>query len=270
MSLYRVELKELLVLAIPATLSQLSQMALGVIDTMMAGRVNPEALAAIAVGTNILNPIIVFILGVFLALNPIVAHLNGRGDFNRIGTVFQHAVFLALVLAVPTILIIRNTEWIMSLIGIQPSLIPIVDGYLDACSYGLVGLFIFLALRFCNEGLFANKAIMIVTISSIPFNIVCNYWFIWGGFGIEPMGVIGVGYATSVVWFVMFLGLASYTVFTKRYQHLSITDQLHKYNWPQLKEFFTLGLPMGVGVAMEVAMFAIIGLLIGRYTIDVV
>ena len=93
----KTELNELTKLGVPAILAQLSHMSLAVIDTLMAGRVSPEALAAIAVGTNILNPIVVFILGVFLALNPIVAHLNGRGNFSQIGVLFQQSVLLSFI-----------------------------------------------------------------------------------------------------------------------------------------------------------------------------
>lgn len=270
MTKQRSELIEITTLGVPAILSQLSQMSLGVIDTMMAGRVSAEALAAIAVGTNIVNPVIVFILGIFLALNPIVAHLNGRGDFQKIGALFQLSLVVALFLSIPAILLLTNSEWLMEIIGIQQSLIDTVQGYLTACSLGIIPLFGFLALRFCNEGLFSTKAIMLVSFSAIPFNIVFNIWFIWGGLGIPAFGAVGVGYATALVWLVMFTGMALYTVMTKRYLHLSITDVWHKIDLKQLKEIFTIGLPMGIGVGMEIAMFAIIGLMIGRFQIEVV
>ncbi len=270
MSTAKIEIKELSKLGAPAILAQVSQMSLGVIDTMMAGRVSPEALAAIAVGTNILNPVVVFILGVFLALNPIVAHLNGRGNFQQIGVVFQHALFLSIVLAIPSILLLTHSVPLMQLIEIQPEIVPIVDDYLSACSFGIIPLFGFLALRFCNEGLFSTRAIMTVSIIAIPFNLIFNYWFIWGGLGVPAMGAVGVGYATAVVWFIMFLSIAFYSITTSRYRHLAIVGKLHRFDFKQLKEIVTLGLPMGIGVGMEIAMFAIIGLLIGRYEVNIV
>ncbi|PWK49944.1 MATE family efflux transporter [Pleionea mediterranea] len=266
----KTELNELTKLGVPAILAQLSHMSLAVIDTLMAGRVSPEALAAIAVGTNILNPIVVFILGVFLALNPIVAHLNGRGNFSQIGVVFQQSVLLSFILAIPCIYLLFNSIPVMELLDIQSEIVPTVDGYLKACSWGIIPLFAFLALRFCNEGLFSNRAIMLVSVLAIPFNILFNLWFIWGGFGLEPMGAVGVGYATSVVWLVMFIAMAGYTIFTRRYRHLEIISKLHAFDFKQLKEIITIGLPMGVGVGMEIAMFAIIGLLIGSYQVEVV
>jgi len=270
MTTNRTELSELSKLGIPAILAQLSQMSLGVIDTMMAGSINPEALAAIAVGTNILNPVMVFILGVFLALNPIVAHLNGRGNFQQIGVVFQQSTLVAFLLAIPAIYFLTQAKSIMAFIGIQTELHQIVADYLAACCYGVVPLFGFLALRFCNEGLFSNRAIMLVSILAIPFNLVFNYWFIWGGLGVPAMGAIGIGYATALVWTVMFISMLTYSLTSPRYRHLAIKSKLHPIDWQQLKELFKIGLPMGIGVGMEIAMFAIIGLMIGRYAIEIV
>ncbi len=270
MNQHRQELKDLIKLGVPAVLAQLSQMSLGVIDTMMAGRVDAKALAAIAVGTNILNPLIVFVLGVFLALNPIVAHLNGRGEFSRIGAVFQQSSFLALILSIPCMILLNHATPLMVLLNIQQELIPVVEDYLSACSFGLGSLFLFLSLRFCNEGLFSTKAIMIVSISAIPFNIAFNYWFIWGGLGLPAMGAVGVGYATSLVWTVMFIGILLYSLNSPRYVDLEIKSRWHPIDWQQLKEVFKLGIPMGVGVGMEIALFAIVGLLIGSYSIEMV
>ena len=264
------ESKALFQLGFPIILSQLAQMSMGVIDTIMAGRVSAEALAAIAVGTSIVNPIIVFVMGIFLAFNPIVAQLNGRGHFDQIGRVFQHSFIVAIVFSIPCVWALWHMEPLLDLLDIQERLITTVLGYLGACSYGILPLFLFYGLRFCNEGLFATKTIMVVTAAAIPFNITFNYWFIWGGLGVPPLGAVGVGYATAVVWLVMALGLGSYTFFTKRYRHLSIFNRWHAINPKQMREIFTLGLPMGIGVGMEVAMFAFIGLMIGSYAIHIV
>ncbi len=270
MQAYFFEFKNLTKLGGPAVLAQLSQMALGVIDTLMAGRIDSTALAAIAIGTNIINPLIVFLIGLFLALNPMVAQANGSKQTAQIGSLFQHSLIVAIILAIPSMYLINNTLPFMQLLDIQESLLPIVNEYLVACSYGLIPLFIFLALRFCNEGLFATPAIMVVSLSAIPFNIVFNYWFIWGGFGLDPMGVVGVGYATACVWTLMAIGLLVFTKFKKSYRSYSILTHWHPFDLKVLKELFAIGLPMSIAVSMEVAMFAMIGLFIGRYAIEIV
>ncbi|WP_016678057.1 MATE family efflux transporter, partial [Yersinia pestis] len=60
MQKYIVEARSLLALAIPVVIAQLSQTAMGVVDTIMAGSVSATDMAAVAVGTSIWLPAILF------------------------------------------------------------------------------------------------------------------------------------------------------------------------------------------------------------------
>ena len=248
-------------------MAQFAHMSLGVLDTIMAGRYSADALAAIAIGVSIFNPIIVFIIGIFLALSPITAQFNGEDNKQGVKQAFQSGILLSVLLAIPTAALLYTLEPVFWAIGITPEVIPLANGYLQALAWGLIPLFCFFALRFCNEGMFATKAIMYCSIAAIPFNIVFNYWFINGGFGVPAMGAIGVGWATVVVWIVMSSGLFAYTFFTKRYHGYDLFTDWVKPKASQLSEVFKIGLPMGIGLGMEVALFGAVGLMIGRYTV---
>lgn len=86
MQKYIVEARSLLALAIPVVIAQLSQTAMGVVDTIMAGSVSATDMAAVAVGTSIWLPAILFGHGLLLALTPTVAQLNGSGAVARLPT----------------------------------------------------------------------------------------------------------------------------------------------------------------------------------------
>jgi len=264
---HRLESKQLLALAAPAIMAQFAQMSLGVIDTIMAGRYSAEALAAIAIGVSIFNPIIVFIIGIFLALSPITAQYNGQGNQQGVRQAFQRGLILSVLLAIPSSILLYNLEPILWAIGITPEVIPLANGYLQALVWGLVPLYCFFALRFCNEGMFAAKAVMYCSIAAIPFNMVFNYWFINGGLGVPAMGAVGVGWATVVVWSVMATGLFGYTFFAKRYNGYRLFNDWALPKFKHFSEIFKLGLPMGLGLGMEVALFGAVGLMIGRYSV---
>jgi len=264
---HRLESKQLLKLAAPAIMAQFAQMSLGVIDTIMAGRYSADALAAIAIGVSIFNPIIVFIIGIFLSLSPITAQFNGENDQAGVKRTFQNGIILAVLLALPSAVLLYALEPIFWAIGITEQIIPLANGYLQALAWGLIPLYCFFALRFCNEGMFATKAIMYCSIAALPFNMVCNYWFINGGWGIEPMGAVGVGWATVVVWTVMAGSLLGYTFLAKRYRDYHLFNDWLRPKLNHFSEIFKIGLPMGVGLGMEVALFGAVGLMIGRYTV---
>ena len=204
------EFKNLAPIAWPAVLSQLAQMAMGVIDTIMAGHYSNEALAAIAIGTSLLHPIMIFFMGLFLAFNPIIAHLQGAEKHSQVASHFRLGILMAVIITPVAMLLLFKAPIVLYWLGVEESVAQLATGYLHATTWGMPGLMLFLALRFCHEGLFATKAILFATLVSIPFNIVLNYWFIHGGYGVTEMGAVGVGYATSLVWTIMFVGLLSY------------------------------------------------------------
>ncbi|MGX5174168.1 MATE family efflux transporter [Aliikangiella sp. IMCC44653] len=259
------ELKALIPIAIPAVFAQLAQMAMGVIDTVMAGHYSSDALAAIAIGSSLLHPVLVFFMGLFLAFNPIIAHLRGASNEVKIGANFRLSLLLAAIFTPFAILSLFNAHYILDWLGVATNVAQLSTDYLHATIWGMPGLLGFLALRFCNEGLFSTPAIMAATIISIPFNIFLNYWFMYGGFGVPEMGALGIGYATGLVWTIMFIGLLVYTVFTPKYQSLNIFNRWSLPSKPEIKEVFRLGLPMAVTLGFEITMFAAVSLMIARY-----
>jgi MATE family multidrug resistance protein len=263
----KTETQHLLALAIPTILAQLAQTGLGVIDTIMAGNYSPQALAAIAIGLNLFNPIMILVIGIVLSINPIAAQLNGDKQYDKIRRLFHNGIVLSLLLVIPSIILLRNCQPLMRLIGIEESLITLSQGYLDALSWGLPGFYLFFALRFINEGLFANKIVMYVAISALPLNVVLNQWFIYGGFGLPEMGAVGTGWATTVSYFYMFAAMLIYTAKTKRYDHIKFFSRWHKPDIKSQLELLKLGVPMGLSLCLEVALFAAVGLMIGTYTI---
>src|SRR6056297_3056150 len=76
-STYRKEIKQevssLLKIGFPVIIAQLLQMSMSFVDTVMAGRLSPQDLAAVAVGSSILMPFVVLCLGCMMAVTPIVA-----------------------------------------------------------------------------------------------------------------------------------------------------------------------------------------------------
>ncbi|GAA4365399.1 MATE family efflux transporter [Kangiella marina] len=262
------ESSALIKVAIPAILAQLAQMTLGVVDTVMAGNYSKHALAAVGTGANAFMIIFALYLGLSFALNPMVSHYNGQGQFKKIGKTFQMGIFIAIAFGIVGFFILRSMETPLLLMGVTPDISGLTADYLTAMSWGTIPAFLFLALRASNEGLFSTKAIMICSFMVIPFNILFNTWFIYGGFGLPAMGAVGVGYATSVVWTLLFVFLLIYTYKNSRYEHLNIFKNI---SWPKtalIKEYFSIGTPIAVGMLMEVGLFGMIGIMVARYGVD--
>src|SRR5215510_7373813 len=84
---------------------QLATIAFGVADTIMAGRSSSVDLAALSLGSAIYISLYVGLTGLVQALVPLVGHHHGAHDHERIGETFRQAVYLALIAAVPGMLV---------------------------------------------------------------------------------------------------------------------------------------------------------------------
>ena len=85
LSSFKAEVGKILQLGIPMVITQLFIMGMGFVDTVMAGRYSADALAGVALGSNLLWPVFMLMSGVTMALTPIVAQLRGGGNVEESG-----------------------------------------------------------------------------------------------------------------------------------------------------------------------------------------
>ncbi|NQD37712.1 MATE family efflux transporter [Permianibacter sp. IMCC34836] len=264
------ELSDLIRIALPAVAAQLATMALGTVDTIMAGQLGPDALAAVATGVNLISPLMLFLLGVFLSLNPIVSQYNGAKNQAAVAASIQSGLWFALLISVPVFFLWRQLGIVLDWLQVEPSVKPTAIEYIKALSWGTPVFWLFLSLRFCNEGLFATKAVMSCAFLAVPVNAFFNWVFMYGNLGAPKLGAVGTGYATSVTWLLMFVFMLLYTLKAKRHAGLRQHFVWHKPDWPRLYEIVRLGLPMGSAFALEVLMFAMMGLMMATYNTTII
>src|SRR5690606_3812917 len=92
---YSSEARQLLALAIPVILAQVAQSSMGFVDTVLAGGYSATDMAAVAIGTSIWLPAILFAHGLLLALTPTIAQLNGAGRRDRVAHQVRQGFWLA-------------------------------------------------------------------------------------------------------------------------------------------------------------------------------
>src|SRR5690554_7172104 len=83
-----------LALAYPVMLSQLGQVMVGVADSMMVGRLGAETLAAASLANSIFFVVMMFGIGVSMAITPLVAAADGEGKKGRIAGIFKHGLVI--------------------------------------------------------------------------------------------------------------------------------------------------------------------------------
>ncbi|MEE3663586.1 MATE family efflux transporter [Brenneria sp. g21c3] len=263
MQKYLSEARKLSALAIPVIIAQVSQTSMGVVDTIMAGAYSATDMAAVAVGTSIWLPAILFGHGLLIALIPVVAQLNGSGRRDRIAHQIRQSFFLALIVSVLTMLALHQGERIIRLMNDDsPELVEKAVGYLQALLWGVPGYLFYQVLRGQNEGLSKTLPGMIIGFIGLVINIPINYILIHGKFGMPELGGVGCGVATASVYWIMFLLMAAYSKRAVWLRDIKLQQPGFKPDWPVLKRLFTLGLPIALALLFEVTLFAVVALLV--------
>ncbi|CAI0691105.1 Multidrug-efflux transporter [Serratia quinivorans] len=264
MQKYLIEARSLLALAIPVIIAQISQTAMGVVDTIMAGAYSATDMAAVAVGTSIWLPAILFGHGLLLALTPVIAQLNGAGRRDRIAHQVRQGFWLAAAVSLLVIIVLYNSKFVIDMMhNIDPQLADKAVGYLHAIMWGAPGYLFFQVLRGQCEGLSKTKPGMVIGFLGLLVNIPINYIFIYGKFGMPELGGVGCGVATGSVYWFMFLAMRWYVKRAPSQRDiLPHEGSSLRPDWPAMKRLFGIGLPVALALFFEVTLFAIVALLV--------
>ena len=173
--------------------AQLAQMGMGVADTIMAGRYSSADLAGIALGTSILWPSLILVMGILQAITPAVAQLHGARLYQDIGDVIRQGIWLGLFGGLFVVLLLNNVEPAYRFMGVDPVAVAISVPYLKMASFGMPALMCFFCLRFLADGMGYTRPALFIAISALALKIPLNYVLIYGKFGFPEMGGVGCG-----------------------------------------------------------------------------
>ncbi|MCD9480330.1 MATE family efflux transporter [Photobacterium phosphoreum] len=259
---YIKETSQLLKLAIPVLIASVAQTSMGFVDTVMAGGVSATDMAAVAVAASIWLPSILFGVGLLMAIVPIVAQLSGSGKKDKIPFEIQTAFILAVLISIPTMLILYNAGILIHYMNVEPVLAEKTVGYLHAVLFAVPAFLFFQTLKSFSEGLSFTIPGMVIGFLGLLLNIPLNWIFVYGEFGMPALGGVGCGIATAIVYWFMFFAMLAFVLINKRLNRLNVFGVIYPPKFAAISRLFKLGFPVAASLFFEVSLFAVIALLI--------
>lgn len=261
----RREVGALLALGGPVIGAQLAQISLHFVDTVMAGQLSAQDLAAIAVGGNLWMPIFVFGMGLLMAVSPTVAHSFGAGETVEIGRHVRQGLWLSAAVATWTFFIIRNAHPLLEWMGVDEQIVPTATGFLKAVSWGLPAACAYTVLRGFSDAVSRTRPVMLISLLGLPANIAGNYVFMYGHLGMPRMGAVGCGVATAMVLWLELCCLAAWIALAPYYRPFQAFSHWEWPKWRALGTLVKLGTPIGASLFMEGSCFGMVALLLARF-----
>jgi MATE family multidrug resistance protein len=257
--------RALMRLAAPIILSQIAQVLMGLVDTVMSGQAGANELAVVGLGVALWIPIFISLMNVVQAVSPLIAHHFGAGDLDAVARDAREGIWLAAVLSVVPLVALPWTPRLLTLAGIAPALAERTGVFLWGIGLGMPAALVYRALAFYSASINHPRPIMVLAFAGLASNAALNWVLIYGHFGLPAMGGAGCGWATGIGMWVALLLLVAWTARATIYRSTYVWRDWTLPHWPAQKRLLRIGLPMGGAGLAEVAAFCSVAVLVGRF-----
>jgi MATE family multidrug resistance protein len=264
LAVVRRELRPTLRLALPLAFAELGWMTMGIVDTLMVGRLPDSAVAlgAVSLGSTLYYLVAIFANGLLLGLDTLVSHAFGRRDLDDARQSLATGVLLALLLSPLVMGVVMIWPPLMQAAGVQPEIVAAMRPFLYALNWGTLPLLLSFAMRRYLQAVHVVAPVSFAYISANAVNALFNWMFIFGKLGSPAFGLPGSGWSTCAARTYMAMVLAFSAL--RFLRHHPSEKPLMIFNFARARAVLELGLPAATQILLEIGVFAVVSALIGK------
>lgn len=251
---YKKYFTEIINLSIPLIVGNLGQVLIGATDVFIAAKHSTNTLAAISIANSIIFCILIMGIGLMSAISILLSNYRGNRKPTKkfLATILNYAMILAVIFCVVSLLMVP----LVSKMGFDPVLVPMIKEYIFICSFSLFGMYLYQCLR---EFLLAHEIVAfpnMILIIGLILNFFLAYGLVFGVGPIPGMGVIGLALAAFIVRTLMGAILLVYCFDLVKFKKPFDTNLV--------KQLLKIGYPIGIAAFLEFLGFNLITILVGR------
>lgn len=248
-------------LALPLIMAEVGWMSMGVVDTIMVGRMPNSAVAigATGLGQSLYHAVAIVGGGLLLGMDTFVAQAYGREELHDARNTLLNGIVLAILLAPLLMLAVSFWPTLMRRSGISEELVGPMQPFLAALNWGTLPLFGYFALRRYLQAVNVAVPIMFALISANIVNAVGDWALIYGHLGFRAEGITGSGWSTCFarIYMVLVLAITLAWVESKRASaKLSRSASALKIDPVRIWALLKLGAPAAGQILVEIGAFS--------------
>lgn len=252
-------------LGAPLMIGQLSQMMLGVVDTLMVGHLGVTELAGLTFATALFHIPLVFGIGVLTSVAVFTSNARGAGQAQEARESCRNGLWLGAMIGLALFALAAAAMPLFPLLGQPPEVIDAASTYYLYVMASLVPAHASLALKNHADALNRPWPPFWIFLGGVLLNVLLNGLFMYGPFGFPKMGLDGAGLATLLARSAI---LVAMLVWLLRAHDLA--DWVPHRRWfspcrAWLGKLSAVGFPSSIQMLCEVSAFSVAGLLVGRF-----
>ena len=247
--------------AAPIVLINLGQQMMGVVDTLMIGKLGGAALAAVALGNFSFFNTCIFGIGLLYALDPIVSQALGAGATDDAARGIQRGIVMAVAISMVARIVLWPSAWVLRSLHQPADVVELTGEYVRRRALGVAPFLVFNSLRQSLQALRSTRPIIFAVLLANVVNIIANWMLIFGHGGAPALGVAGSGYATALAMWSMVIMLWFFAAPTLR--PFVFPWRPEATAWVPLVRTLRIGVPIGTQFFFEVFAFGLTALFMG-------
>jgi len=229
-------------ITVPASIGFLFNTMYNVVDTYFSGLISTQALASLSLSFPVFFIIIAMGTGISTGTTALIANALGAGQTSKARLfAIQGITFGTLTAIALTGLGIYVSPAMFRILGASNDYLVMVAAYMNAIFVGTVFFILIYMLNAVLNGRGETRPFRNFLIAGFFMNMLLDPWFIYGGFGLPAMGIIGIAIATVIIQVMgcFYLGYKVYR--TGLFSDRALSDVLPRLG--PFKEIARQGLP---------------------------
>ncbi len=246
-------------------ISQLGHTLVHTADSIVVGHfAGTIPLAAVSLVNSVFTIVMMIGIGIAYGLTPLIAQSNGRNESKECGVLLLNSLIINLVVAALLFLLIYfGLLLFIDHLDQAPEVVVQAKPYLGLLSLSLIPLMIFNTFKQFAEGLGFTKQAMRISIIGNILNICLGIIFVKGMFGIQPMGVRGVGLSTLIDRTLMAVVMSFYVFKSEKFKNYLRGFKLSSVNKLKSMGILKIGAPVALQYTFEISAFSGAAILMG-------
>ena len=253
------EARAFLSLALPLASAQVAQALTGFVDTVMMGWLGQLPLAAGGLAAMVFSSFVLTGTSALASVSALAAEAYGAGRPRYVGKIARQGLWVALFMALISVPIMGHLQGGLNALGQDPMVIPLAHSYLVVVRWGLLPALGFVVLRGTISAISSTRPIMVIVLAATVLNGIGNYVLAFGKLGFPAMGLAGLGLASAIAHWTMFLSLLAYLLWpqTQKFRAYDFCQGWYRLDLQPLKRIVQVGWPIGLATFWEHGLFTV-------------
>lgn len=262
---FRNEFKKIAYIAAPLAFAYLTELAMGITDLVIVGRLGKNELAAVGLSQSLLWDVLMVSMGILSIISIRISHARATNNHEDVTRYVHQGFLLAGLLSIPAVLFCIFSQTLFTLAHQDSAVIELGPQYLHASMWLILPVLLFTVLRNLMSAFEQAKITFYILFAGIFLNALLNYSLVFGKWGLPALGVAGAGYGSSIVCTFLCVSLMIIVYRKPEFKEYSFFNKKPQFHQATLTTLLKLGLPIGVIVLMENGFFTTINMLAGLF-----